>query len=137
MKRYLPTLVLIVPVLIALFALSGGGVGDATWMGITVAGLDAKGAAELRVPFQAGQAVVVKVKGPALASRVIVGDIILGINGRKVGSVNEFLQAARKVMQARGPGGQVPDVVLTLNRLGWPVTVTMLSEWMEAFLRRR
>jgi C-terminal processing protease CtpA/Prc len=92
-------------------------------------------AARLRVPANAGQVVVVAVDGPALSSGVIVGDFVLGINGQKVQSVDEFLKVARLVMTSRAPDGQLPDVVLTLNRLGQPLVVTVPAEWVEASIR--
>lgn len=135
MMKYWKTLVLIIPVLGVLFAIAGGGVGDAAWLGMRVDALDKAEAARMGVPANAGQVVVVKVEGPALRSGVIVGDLVAGINSRKVKSVDEFLKAARAVMESRGRDGRLPDVVLTLNRLGWPVIVTVPSELVEAFIR--
>ncbi|MHC4176052.1 MAG: hypothetical protein ACYSWU_01010 [Planctomycetota bacterium] len=135
MKNYLEILLLAAPVPILLFALAGGGIGDAAWLGMKVDALDRAEAARMRVPANAGQVVVVAVEGPALSSGVIVGDLVLGINGRRVQSVDEFLKAARFVMTSRGPDGRLPDVVLTLNRLGRPLVVTVPSEWVEASIR--
>jgi len=135
MRRYGEILLLAVPLLVMLFAIAGGGVGDATWLGMKVDALDKAEAARLRVPANAGQVVVVAVEDPALTSGVIVGDLVVGINGRKVQSLDEFLKAARSVMTSRGQDGGLPDVVLTLNRLGNPVVVTVPSEWVEASIR--
>ncbi len=38
-------------------------------------------------------------------------------------------------MTTRDANGQLPDVVLTLNRLGRTVVVTVPSEWVEASIR--
>ena len=135
MKRYLEILLLVAPLLLVLFAVAGGGIGDAAWLGMKVDALNDSDAARLRVPANAGKVVVVAVDGPALSSGVIVGDLILGINGKNVLSVDEFLKAARFVMTSRGADGQLPDVVLTLNRLGQPVVVTVPSEWVEGSIR--
>ena len=135
MRRYLEILLLAAPLALMLFAIAGGGIGDAAWLGMKVDALHRAEAAWLRVPANAGQVVVVAVDGPALSSGVIVGDLVLGINGQKVQSVDEFLKAARFVMTSRGPDGQLPDVVLTLNRLGQPLVVTVPSEWVEASIR--
>ncbi len=135
MKNYLEILFLAAPVPIMLFAIAGGGIGDAAWLGMKVDALDRAEAARMRVPANAGQVVVVAVEGPALSSGVIVGDLVLGINGRTVQSVKDFLKAGRFVMTSRGPDGRLPDVVLTLNRLGRPLVVTVPSEWVEASIR--
>ena len=65
----------------------------------------------------------------------MVGDLVMGINGRKVQSVDEFLRAARWVMTSRGRDGRLPDVVLTLNRMGNPLLVTVSSELVEVSTR--
>ncbi len=135
MRRYLDIFLLAAPLPVMLFAIAGGGIGDAAWLGMKVDALHRAEAARLRIPANAGRVVVVAVEGPALSSGIIVGDLVLGINGRKVQSVDEFLQAARFVMTSRGPDGQLPEVVLTLNRLGHPLVVTVPSEWVEASLR--
>ena len=83
----------------------------------------------------AGQVVVVRIEDPALSSGVIVGDLVVGINGRKVQSLEEFLKAARSVMTSRGQDGRLPDVVLTLNRLGRPLVITVPSARVEASMR--
>jgi S1-C subfamily serine protease len=132
MRRYLEILLLAAPIPVMLYAMAGGGIGDAAWLGMKVDALDGAEAARMRVPANAGQVVVVAVEGPALSSGVIVGDLVLGINGRKVQSVCDFLKAAHFVMTSRGPDGQLPDVVLTLNRLGHPLIVTVPSKWVEA-----
>jgi S1-C subfamily serine protease len=136
MRRCLEILLLLIaPLVLVVFALAGGGIGDAAWLGMKVSALHKSEAARLRIPANAGQVVVVAVDGPALSSGVIVGDLVLGINSQNVGSVNEFLKAARSVMTARGADGRLPDVVLTLNRLGQSVVVTVPSEWVEASIR--
>ncbi len=132
MKRYVEIALLILPVPIVLFALAGGGIGDAAWLGMKVDALNQSEAARMRVPANAGHVVVVAIEGPALSSGIIVGDLVLGVNGQRVESVDDFLKAARFVMQSRGPDGQLPDVVVTLNRLGNPLVVTVPSEWVEA-----
>ena len=132
MKRYLEILLLVAPLPIMLFAVAGGGIGDAAWLGMKVDAMHKSEAARMRVPANAGEVVVVAVEGAALSSGVIVGDLVLGINGQKVESVNDFLKTARFVMTSRGQDGQLPDVVLTLNRLGHPLVVTVPSEWVEA-----
>ena len=135
MGRYGEILLLAAPLLVLLFAIAGGGIGDAAWLGMKVDALDKAEAARLRVPANAGQVVVVAEEDPALTSGVIVGDLVVGINGRKIQSLDEFLKAARSVMTSRGQDGRLPDVVLTLNRLGNPVIVTVPSEWVEASIR--
>ncbi len=132
MRNYLEILLLAIPLPVVLFAIAGGGIGDAAWIGMKVDTLSRAEAARMRVPANAGQVVVVAVEGPALSSGVIVGDLVVGINGRKVESVVDFLKAARFVMTSRGQDGRLPDVVLTLNRLGNPLVVTVPSEWVEA-----
>jgi len=132
MRRYFEIAFLLLPVPIVLFAISGGGIGEAAWLGMKVDALHQSEAARMRVPANAGHVVIVAVEGAALSSGVIVGDLVLGVNGQKVESVNDFLGAARFVMESRGPDGQLPDVVLTLNRLGNPLVITMPSEWVEA-----
>ena len=135
MKNGAEFLLLAAPLLVALFAIAGGGIGDAAWLGMKVDALHRAEAARMGVPANAGQVVVVAVEGPALSSGVIVGDLVIGINGRKVRSVDEFLSAARSVMTSRGKDGRLPDVVLTLNRLGNTLVVTVPSEWVEASIR--
>ncbi len=131
MRRYLEILLLAAPLPVMLFAVAGGGIGDAAWLGMKVDAMHRSEAARMRVPANAGKVVVVAVEGPALSSGVIVGDLLLGVNGQKVESVNDFLKAAQFVMTSRGQDGQLPDVVLTLNRLGHPLVVTVPSEWVE------
>ena len=135
MRRYLNILILALPVPIVLFAIAGGGMGEAAWLGMKVDVLHKSDAARLRVPANAGQVVIVAVEGPALSSGIIVGDLVLGINGQKIESVADFLNAARFVMESRGPDGQLPDAVVTLNRLGQPLVVTVPSEWIAASIR--
>jgi S1-C subfamily serine protease len=135
MRNCLEILFLTAPFPVMLFAIAGGGIGDAAWLGMKVETLDRAEAARMRVPANAGQVVVVAVEGPALSSGIIVGDLVVGINGRQVQSVDEFLSAARSVMTSRGQDGRLPDVVLTLNRLGNPLVVTVPSEWVEASIR--
>jgi len=135
MRNYLEILLLAVPLPVMLYAVAGGGIGDAAWLGMKVETLDRAEAARMRVPANAGQVVVVAVEGPALSSGILVGDLVVGINGRKVQSVDEFLKAARAAMTSRGPDGRLPDVVITLNRLGNPLVVTVPSEWVEASIR--
>jgi len=57
------------------------------------------------------------------------------VNGRQVQSVDDFLKAAQFVMTSRGPDGRLPEVVLTLNRLGHPLVITVPGEWVEASIR--
>jgi len=135
MRKYLEIILLVVPVAVMLFAIAGGGIGDAAWLGMKVDVLHKAEAARMKVPANAGHVVVVAVEGPALSSGVIVGDVVLGINGRKVESVRDFLKAAHFVMTARGQDGRLPDVVLTLNRLGHPLLISVPSEWVEASIR--
>ncbi len=135
MRKSLEILLLAAPILVMSFAIAGGGIGDAAWLGMKVDVLHKAEAARMRVPANAGHVVVVAVEGPALSSGVIVGDLVLGINGRKVGSVRDFLKAAQFVMTSRGQDGRLPDVVLTLNRLGNPLVLNVPSEWVEASLR--
>ena len=135
MRRYLEILLLAAPLPVVLYAIGGGGIGDAAWLGMKVDALHRAEAARMGVPANAGQVVVVAIEDPALSSGVIVGDLVVGINGRKVQSVDDFLNAARSVMTSRGPDGRLPDVVLTLNRLGNPLVVAVPSEWVEAGIR--
>jgi C-terminal processing protease CtpA/Prc len=87
------------------------------------------------IPANASRVIVVAVVDPALSSGVMVGDLVMGINGRKVQSVDEFLRAARWVMNSRGRDGRLPDVVITLNRMGNPLLVTVSSELVEVSAR--
>ncbi len=136
MRRYLEiVLLLVAPIALVVFAIAGGGIGDAAWLGMKVGTLHKSEAARLRVPANAGQVVVLAVNDSALSSGVIVGDLVLGINGQKVESVDDFLKGARSVMSSRGADGKLADVVLTLNRLGQTVVVTVPSEWVEASIR--
>lgn len=136
MKKYWEISFLCVPVLLILFAISGGGIGDASWIGMKVDTLDNAKAAQMGVPANAGHVVVVAVNDPALKSGVIVGDLVVGINSRKIQSVEDFLRSAQSVMTTRGPDGRLPDVVLTLNRLGHSLVVTVPSEWIETSIRQ-
>ncbi len=61
MRRYLEVLLLIVPLPLILYAIAGGGIGDAAWLGMKVDALHRADAARLRVPANAGQVVVVAV----------------------------------------------------------------------------
>ena len=134
MRRRWQTLALALPLLVVFFAVVGGGVGEAVWLGMTVSTLSEKKASDLGVPAHAGQVVVVKLQGPALSSGVIVRDVILAVNGQGVRSVDDFMTTARAALEARTNGGQLGDVTLTLNRLGHPVTVIVPGEWGEAYL---
>ena len=64
-----------------------------------------------------------------------MGDLVLGVNGRKVESVRDFLKVAQFVMTSRGKDGRLPDVVITLNRLGTPLVLSVPPEWVEASIR--
>ncbi len=136
MEKHGKILLVIVPFLVMFFAITGGGIGNTVWMGMKVDDLGKTKAERMGIPANAGQVVVVAVKDPARASGVITGDIVVGINGRKIKSRKEFMQAAQSVMNSRGQDGRLPDVVLTLNRLGNPLIITVPSEWVEASMRR-
>ncbi len=125
MKKYGNILLVIVPFLVMFFAITGGGIGNTVWLGMRVDDLG-----------KTNQVVVAAVKDPARASGVITGDIVVGINGRKIKSRKEFMQAAQSVMNSRGQDGRLPDVVLTLNRLGETLIVIVPSEWVETSIRR-
>ena len=118
--------------MVILFAITSGGIGDTTWLGMKVDALDRAEASRMGVSANAGRVVVVAVENPALTSGVRVGDLVIGINGRKVRSMDEFSKAAWFVMSSRGQDGRLPDVVLTLNRMGKPLVVTVPSEQVEA-----
>jgi membrane-associated protease RseP (regulator of RpoE activity) len=134
--RHWQSFPLVVPVIIGAFAMAGGGIGDAKWMGITVDTLSRSEAAELRVPANAGAVVVVKVGEPAISCGVIVGDVIVGMNSVPIKSIDDFLEQARRAMANRGPDGLLSDTVLSVNRLGRLVTITIPAEWMEGAIRR-
>lgn len=125
--------VLSIPVWVGAFAMAGGGIGDAAWMGMTVETLESAKAAQMSVPANAGHVVVVGVRGPALATGVIAGDVVVGINGQHVTCVSDFLVAASKAMRTRAPSGDLADVVLTLDRHGRTVTITAPGPWVDAF----
>jgi len=135
MGRYWKIPLLVTPFLVILFAIVGNRKGDATWLGMKVDDLDKAEAAQMGVPANAGLVVVEAVEYPALTAGVFVGDIVVGINGRKIQSVDEFQRAAQSVMNSRRQDGRLPDVVLTLNRRDKPVVVTVPSEQVEAGIR--
>ncbi|MCP4678532.1 MAG: hypothetical protein GY854_24085 [Deltaproteobacteria bacterium] len=136
MKRYVKLLWFAIPLLIVAFAVASGGVGEAAWLGMTVETASKATATAMGVPVNVGRVVVVQTEAPALSAGVIAGDFVLGINGRPVESVGNFLAAARDIMKTRGPNGLLPDVVLTMNREGQPLVITVPSEWVEAKARR-
>ena len=136
MKKLVALLFLSIPALLALFAMAGGGIGEASWLGMTVDTVDDTTAMEMGIPANGGSLVVVNVEDPALSSGIIVGDIITGINGTKMTSIPDFLDAAKKSTNTRNAQGALSDVVLTVNRLGRVMTVTMPSEWVETSVKR-
>ena len=66
MRKYPEILLLVAPVLVMLFAIAGGGIGDAAWLGMKVDIMHDSQAARMGVPANAGRVVVVAVEGPAL-----------------------------------------------------------------------
>ena len=132
-KRHLaPVAVVVLVVGLAIFAMLGGGVGDASWLGMTVENLSAGEAARQGIPTAGRRVVVVKVDKAALTSGIVVGDVLIGINGKSVDSVGTFLDAARSAMNTRNSLGRIGDVVVTIRRFGQTVMVTIRSEVIEA-----
>lgn len=133
----LPVASLAVPVALALFAMVGGGVGDACWLGMTVESLTAAEAARMGVPTVSSRVVVVKVDRAALASGLIARDVVIGINGQSVGSTATFLATARDATSKRRSDGRVDDVVVTVRRFDQTVAQTVMltisSEVIAAF----
>jgi S1-C subfamily serine protease len=117
---------------VAIFAMLGGGVGDASWLGMTVDNLSADEAARQGIPTAGSRVAVVKVDKAALASGIVVGDVLIGINGKPVNSIGTFLDAARAAMNSRNSVGRMSDVVVTIRRFGQTVMVTIRSEVIEA-----
>ncbi len=135
-KRWAILGLLLSPFFIALYAMFGGGIGEASWLGMTVDELNRSEEAAFGVPANVGRVVVVRVEGAAMERGVMVRDVVLGINGRPVDSINTFLESARAVLRARSADGLGNDVVLTLNRFGRPLTVTVPAEVVAAGSRR-
>ena len=132
-KRHLaPVAVVVLVVGLAIFAMLGGGVGDASWLGMTVENLSASEAARQGIPTAGSRVGVVKVDRAALTSGIVVGDVLIGINGKSVDSVGTFLDAARSAMNTRNSLGRISDVVVTIRRFGQTVMVTIRSEVIEA-----
>jgi S1-C subfamily serine protease len=132
-KYLIPGAVVVLAAGVTLAAMLEVGTGDASWLGMTVKNLSAREAAELRIPTDGSRVAVVKVEKAALASGIVIGDVLIGINGRPLDSIKTFLEAARAAMSARAPGGRVQDVVVTLRRFGQTVMVTIRSEVIEAY----
>jgi S1-C subfamily serine protease len=132
-KRHLaPVAVVIAVAGLAVFAMLGGGVGDASWLGMTVDNLSAGEAARQGIPTAGSRVAVVKVDKAALASGIVVGDVLIGINGKPVNSIETFLDAARAAMSTRNSLGRMSDVVVTVRRFGQTAMVTIRSEVIDA-----
>jgi len=129
----LPVALLALPAALAVFAMVGGGVGDASWLGMTVEDLTPAQAAQMGVPTAGSRVAVVKAARAALASGIITRDVIIGINGQAVDSSTTFLAVARDAMGKRRTDGSIDDVVVTVRRYGQTVMITVTSEMITAY----
>jgi S1-C subfamily serine protease len=136
MKSWLAPTLLCFPALLAAYAMAGGGLGDATWLGLTVQEMEPVQEARWGVPVTDGRVVVVEVEEAALAAGVMVRDVVVGINGQHVDSIGSFLSGARAVMARRASDGRLADVVLSINRFGRHFTITIPAEMVERYSRR-
>jgi S1-C subfamily serine protease len=132
-RLLLPAGLISVPVALAVFAMAGGGVGDASWLGMTVEDLTRAEAAQMGVPTIGSRVVVVKVSGAALAAGIVARDVIIGVNGQTVSSKGSFLSVAQDAMSKRRADGQIDDIVITVRRYGQTIMVTVTSEFISAY----
>jgi S1-C subfamily serine protease len=132
-KHAIPVAVIVLAVGIALAAMLGLGAGDASWLGMTVTNLSVSEAAGNGIPTDGSRVAVVKVEKAALTSGIVVGDVLIGINGKPINSIATFLDAAQAAKNTRTPAGRIDDVVVTLRRFGQTVMVTIRSEVIEAY----
>ena len=86
-----------------------------------------------------GNLVVEHVSGPAAAAGVQPGDIILGVNGKRVKSVEELQSADQGRRQERGaahPARECSDLRAAAIELSQAGTSSMMSPCTRAMTRR-
>ena len=104
--------------LFCLAALMHIGTGDAEWGGMTVSNVTPTTAMEFNIPKEEKGVVVNWCEDPAYSSGLRSGDLLKGMNNKKINNINDFLKAAKGI--SIGQGG-----LLDVMRNGQPLYITL------------